>query len=1712
MQGGRRPFLAGAFVALLCGCSHEAGGAGDGAHAGPKGPVQAFASSLSGFDVRFRTTHFDLSHVDLARVVVRSRRGEPILRADALHLSLRLRELLPGGTQGLAVSALSIVHPQLTLSRRKDGTFNFSQPASPGGKPSTFGPPFDVVARVRDGTLTLLDPFNRIPAARRIRVANVEAAATLRPDVPSRFTASLALERDGRRYPVRGAGTLDDAHGREDAHFTGRELPLGPLIDYALDTSAVHFAATDVHDLDLRLYALPDARGVLRRHLAATTFLRGGMLYLGGIAKPVRDIHGRIDVYDDGLIFKRLDASISGVPVVADGGLYDFAAPKFRLGVDGAGPLTELLALSTQGKKLVLSGPLGFGILVEGAAAKPLLFAQVSSTRILYDGRIPILGAHGFVALNGTEVDVLRSELRYGGLALGAQGRAILEKHTNVRLLARVRGDAAALPYAEQFVPGMPLDALALATGVDANLTTTGLVSGTTRAQRLAAVFTVDGAGVGSIGPIAIDGPGASSLYARVALDRPHGTAAAVVSAHALHLPPAATRRNPLPGIATPTLPAIDGTLDGGLVAASRGAQVALGGSLEVSHAHAAGVVIDDARLDARGGGRGLHLANLSARGPWGALTGSGEAYGDGGAALDAEYRGDLATLGRVAHLPQTGGTADVPLAVVYSRGRLLAQIRGMRLGGARVRGVPIGGLAATLGARDAGTARARYDVYAAQARLAGGSLTASGSLGAANALVLGAGNLGLTQLGAPVAAAGGRLSAVAEVGGSLRAPSARAGVVVSGIRAHGVRLGASTALAFSGETLHLTDGLAVLGPASVALDGTVRGLRPGAIAPRYDLAARTRAADLGALATAAGRTAMPLAGTADADVRIVGSGAAPRIAGRLAIPEGSVNGLPFRNVDVAFAGTPREMRLRDGTATVGGTQARFLADLGARAQRVQFNVPHLELTDFNDFFDEGETLGGHGYLSGTVALSPRGVRADGDASITGLRYHRFRLGTLAATVATHGRTIAQHVNLRGPSGDFDLVGDVVVPRTEPLRDLAHRADVDLALHERGIDLATWLPAAGFKAPVIGTIDADARVRGRYPDLDLHARADVADGRYDRIPITQFGVTANAVRGRVSISRAVFSIPNLTASGTGTLGLRPTDPLSLSLRADAPDLAALTRTVTGKKSDVTGALLTVATITGTPTRPLLHDEATLNNLTYQRYVVPRIATRANVRKDVVDLQAAEVDLQRGRILASARLPLNPAGGIGPASAAITSALQIEGLDLAQFATLLPKGTKIGGAVNGRVDLHGTVGTPQLAGGAQLAQFAYVGPQERAPITNGVAHLAFSGSSAKLTGAHFAVGGGTIDAVGTASVPSLLQPARDLTARLDAHLTNAGIDAPQYLRGKIDGTITVVKSPNETARLGGDVALRQTRIPLTAIFNPSPPKTQGTPPPPPPLALDLTATAVRDVRVQSGQVDVGAVGKVHVGGTLAGLQLAGEFDSTDGTLDFYRSFRVQSGRVTFAPEDGAVPTVDALATTEVPQPDTQITLHVTGLASQLNVALDSSPSYDRAQILGLLLGVQQLGAVNGVASGDAGNATQSNLIASAATAQVSTLFTRNVLEPLSGVLGQALGLKTLTLGYQPGGGFNVGARQKLIKHVDAVFADSLGPQPRQTLGLTFEPSDATAAQFTLFNQPGSGQYLNQGNPAYQVSSNPSVTAGQPLNGTRGYSFTLLRRFK
>lgn len=1641
------------------------------------------AGHAAGYGISYQRLENRGGRLTLIAPDVTGLNGEPFFTARRLVVAYDLRDAFRGPYL-YGIHGIEIDRPKLTIVRHKDGSYNFRLPKqNKTQKPPTIP---KIRLLVKDGSIGIIDDTRIFRHSRRLAFENIQLVADVDPHRSSRAVGGLTVLEDGGKFPFTATGTFDEGLGYENSRITAKTLALAPLFDYAVNSTSLHVAYGVLNDIEARVYGLRDKSGAMRRHLSITAKLDHFQPYLNGIAKPLRDGRGYLQVYDQGLAIPKVDGSIAGVPIRIAGAIYGLRKPTVHLGITGSGDLSRLITLSDASKKFPLAGPVAFKLFVEGAATQPLTLITFSSPGITYR-TLPLDDPHGLVALQGSQTSIIDAGLRYDGISVGTRGTVALRKHTDVDVLARVSAPVARLPYGADLLGAMTVNGTVVAAGTDAKLATSGVIAGATATQQLLGTLAVNGSGEGTVGPITLDGPGDRSIYARVALDRPHAAGgAAFVALHDVTLSTSAQQPS-LPGFVLPHAAPISGTIDGALAGAFAGKRFVLGGDAHARNVVALGYPIDD-------------------------LTFHGNVRN--GARMEAQlrYRGSLAELARAGGGKVAAqGQVDIPVDVIANGPKsVLAQITGARFEGAKVGGVPLEALDGTLGIR--GKA---LDVYAARLRLAGEDVVAQGSFGNGGTLDVSAGDIDLGALrraGLPVEA--GNLSAIARVGGTASAPIVDAGVAASDVRSTNVRIArfpvdAGTTLHLAGDTLRLGDGSLIAGPAVGTLDGTIDGLRGNPKNVRYVLAADVDEADIATFAQLFHAPQYP-EGTLDADVQVSGTGSSPSVSGRITIPEGSLNGLAYRDATAVLWGNAQAVRARGGSVTVGSSTIGFDGDFSKRAQSIALRAPHIELTDFNDYFNYGDTLGGHGSFAVALQNAPDRLALDGRLRLTGTRFRRFELGDARADAATSGRTIHTALGLGSTAGRISAGGDITLAAHQPLHDALHRTSLALNTRAQGVDLAVWLPAAGYQAPIAGKIDANARIAGTYPDVAASAHAALLGGLVGRIPIRTATIDARAAHRRATISNAVLAVDNLHAGLSGSVGLRPSAPLALTLTAQSGDVGALAHTLTGKTYDASGALATTLQVTGTLQQPRVHDTLDADRIRYARYSLPHAHADVAITRSRVGLEDASAVLNGGIITASGDVPLTTGRRptIAP-NAPLAFTVAAHGVDLAQFATLFPKGTQAAGMLDGGVLLGGTLANPGLSGTLALTKGSFVGPQLKSKANDVVAQLTFAKTTATLHDTHATIGGGTIVASGSSSVPSLRRPAHDLAGRLHVALNNPVLDAPAFFRGRVNGALDITRSVSAPIAVGGNVAFSSTRIPLSAVFNPKAPQAAAAPPLP--IALDLGVAVGRDVRVQGGPVDIGGTGDLHVGGTLAAPQLAGDITTVGGgTFNFYRNFRVVDGStVSFDPSDGVIPTVDINATTTVPNPPTDVALTITGPATQLNIALASNPAYSREQILGLLVGAQALGAVNGVAQTAQGGGGQ-NPFQAAAQGELGTLLTQNIFEPFSSQIGGALGLSDFAFNYLPGGGVNIGATRKLFANVNFVFAESFNYPPRQSVGLTFSNrQNTTAAQLTFFTQPGANRFGTQ--PVAFGTTNLSVAAAEPANGDQGVSFSLQRKF-
>lgn len=1449
--------------------------------------IQLLASLATGTQVAYGSGHVSFDHATLNDVTVASRAGEPILRVAHLNASYNLHAI-----------TFSLDAPQLTLIRHRDGSWNYTLPAR--NKNGRSGSLFDLDGAVRNGRLTFIDQTQGNPALRETDVLDIGAGFHLPTKGPSRYHVSLAYVENGRSYRLQGRGDLNPARGYSVQRFDLPAMPIAKLINIATDSPSLHLASGSMSGASVQVIGLPDASGQLQTHVSATTNLQNVRLAIGGLVKPVRSLHGRIDLYDDGLTFDGVDGTLANVPLHVLGGIYGFGNPQFRLALQLNGDLADLRQVVAQTSHLPMRGAARVAVLLEGSASNPVAMIALDGAHLQY-GPAPIEEPHALVALNQAEFDVLDIHAGYQRARMDAQGRvALTDRPNGIDVIARLHAPSGSIPYASMAVPGMAIDGWGLAAAdTMRNVQTHGILRGATRGQQLSAGFAVSSDGVGTVGPLIVDGS-RGTLFAGVSLDHAHNSHAGFIDAQNFR-------------IAAGTMPA------------------------------------------------------------------------------SAILNGNLA--GR------------------FERGRL----------------------------------------------------SASGNLAFDHVVVNGAGD--------------GTIELASALSGTQTSPRAGIAVVVHGVNVAQTGLNAFSSLDVRGRSLLVRDTAINAGPGVVVVDGTIANATSAD--RRYDLRARTSAANIATNTFDA---------SVDANVHVGGSGTAPIVAGTVDVPTGSINGQAFRNLHARLNGTPDALAFSNGGVMVDTTRVSFngVANAYDRGANVNLSAPHADLSDFNDLFDTGETLGGTGSLALSAAYAPDApILSSGLVHLHNARFRRFDVGTLNAAWRAQGASIAFNGSAVGNGGSL-LASGTVNPSTYAVVANARARD---------IDLQTWLPIFGINEPLIGRVDADGRISGRFPNVDSRMTAYLVHGNAYGIPVQQATIAMRTSGGRGTIDHALVRIPYATADASGSFGLHDRDPLALVAHVDTPDVGAVAREA-GIKSAATlsGRVRSTVTLRGTRDAPLLADATTIDGLRYQQGYLPHATMNLTATTRRLTLQQGIFDLAPGRVTVAGSVPLPMRDA--PFNASVIA----DNVELAQFASWLPAGTRLSGRLDGRVVANGRTNNPQFAGMMTLAQATYSSPEEEVPVTGATAQVILRGTKATLRNARANVGGGTVTAFGSASIPSISDTSA-VAANVNVTANGARVDLPAYYKGIVDANVAVSKVPGGIPIVAGSVAVSSGRLPLSALYNPS--SSSSLTPSELPLGFNnLQLVAGNDVRVQSPNVDIGAAGSVTIAGTLGAPQLSGRFESTGGTLSFYRDFAIEHGSVAFDPDAGIMPRVNAVATTYVSDPDTMIRIRATGPADDMQLGFASDPAYSKAQILAILAGIGQSRSTNLSASGE---------FSSLAEGQINTVFQRSLLEPLSTALGGAFGFNNVELTNSLTGGFGARFAKILGKNFRAVFADSFGEPRRESLTLETINHRAISMRAMFYQQDRATIYGVIPDATQNGAFGANVISIQPMTGTNGVDFSLERKF-
>lgn len=1700
-----------------------------------RGAIEGIVDLATGY--RLQIGHLQIGGGRLALRDVALRRGsDPVFTAKTVDVDYVLRDLLPGSKRRYGLKSVTVMRPQIFVVRRADGSFNITIPKSGPTRTVKAPTPFVLHVRASDGSIEFIDAANLDPQARHVSVKDVQADASIDTGRVTRYRVRGALWSGGRAYPVRARAVIDQIRGFAMHRISVPDIPIRGLGNFLIDSGVALLQRGDLRDLDLRLYAIdlrPDTPYVY--HMAGGARLADVGVKLDVLTQSVQGIGGSIVFDDDAIVTPKMNGEIGTTPLALAGGMYDFAQPKFKLAVKTKEDLRVLHRDFNFLRTEPLAGQLGATCMLEGSIGDPLILADAAGRELFYKS-IPIRNFRATIAYHQGTVFAGNVRASVGGVQTRVAGRFLVGgKDVDSELALAADAPPGTMPYVDRIAPQARTHITVTGNGLNLLLDTHAVLTAKGPGQSVTGTFALSPQGVGELGAFVVHQP-SGGVDGAFAMDRERGTSALWLNANGLTLYPA----NPaavLPGVDLPPFPAITGRFDGKVAGVDVDRRFFLLGRGSAQRADFQGVPIAKARATFGGPLDRLALGGIDAYGEFGHFSGRGALHAPG-FAFEGDLNGTLQGMRRWTGELGVHGNVIGPVTIVSNGPNTLVQTPGVRLSEASVHGVPLQHIAGTFSVEPS-----RIVVYAASADVAGGYAVARGD--SQNGIRLSTSGIDAARLrgtglpierGSIVGAGDLRLSFAHDASPSFDGSVALQDGNVSGRRVEG-----SAKLRYADGALGIDSGTVALASALGFVHGTVEAADGP---PRFDLKASIGYADVGVLARAAHLPLPYMRGQLTGDVDLHGTLAAPAGTASLQLPIGSVNGLRFEDLAANVALGDRNLH-GDGKVTVGSTHATFGFQYG-RGVGARIDADEANLADFNDYFPAAGTLAGTGSVHARFFKRNGVVTSSGSVDLSGLRYRALPFGHMLASWNGGAGKVVASLQTSGNAGSFIGGGSISVPSGTKMANIIGATRVDLEGNLDDLDLNVWLPALGYAPPVLGHVNASGSVRGRYPELALDFSSDMNDAVIGRMAIDRVHVAAAAqsLPGgivRTQIRAAEVAIDGVDLRGSGSIGMRPQDPLSLTMDARTAHIHDFLERITGKEYDVDGSGDLHVAIGGTLSQPDATASFSLAPLQVGQLTIPSVTGSLNVDRNRLALRDAAINFPSGKLTLSGSVPLQ-AGPHGiPATLPLSFDVGLQSIGMSQFAVLAPEHTKLDGTLAGSVQVRGTVSRPQLAGRIDLTGGGYTGPFETQPITNVAAGLAFNETSVALEPFEATVGGGKLTGSGTLNLPG------GYDARFN--LDGVRLAFPGYGSFRGDGTLTLAGAPpGRPGVLGGTLTISDAGIPLAdffkaaapppaAAFNlaPATPKVAQVSPaaglPIPPwlagLGLDLRLALGNNVRIRSPILDIGGKGAVQIAGRLSSPTLDGRLEATPGgSLFLNRAFKLQEANVRFSPANGIEPDLYARATTQIAQVSglqpIDVTVTAQGTIPDIKLSYASNPPYDEATIVGLLFNATALGASVGSINAFAPtnnillppNAFQQTpsgtfALSQEASSLINAQFTARLLAPVEQGLGSAFGLSDLAINVAPTGSVGVQARRLLGPNVSALYGTSLQYPYRMTFGLESRPTPETSVVFTAFTQQGLYSFETVKPDSY-LSANPLLGSAADIGGTYGFSVNIQRR--
>ena len=1643
-------------------------------------------------------------------LIIKDDRNEIFFSAKRVVIRYDPAGLTGHSDRRYGLQSLVFDRPVVRCVRRDDGTWSFQRllglpaPAqAPGTAPAPIpgNPlPFRFHAVVNHGELEVADPLAAKPG-RAFSLAGINAHLTISGGARSSGELNGALHTSRGDATVLGSLLEDDVASFAQVTIRANGVPIAPVVDAVAPSHAFAMEA-GLADVQLQAYAL-DYGASPDWHLSGSAKVRSMRVRVIPLIVPIRDLAGSLSFHDGWLSTDALVGTAAGVPLTGKGGLRLTGGMRISLAVQQRGPLERSKTLLAFSQRRPLRGPFQVAVRVDGPIDDLRANGAFSSggsrfaTGTLRDLR-------GSFFYNAGHLSVSALNIGSGNAKLWLDGDVDLNAPELVaEAILQANVPAREVPFAANLNSDGTVAALATFNGPILEVAGSGYGQLTGGNGVRVQTFFSGGPGGVFFGPLLYRAGGGEMLLVadllRPAKGEPMWQGEIVASHAPIRVRGGTVALVDMGGVGA-SLPSLYTVADGAALVDGSGPQPDIAIDSRASDLQIQGVDFGNARVIAGGNSGRVHIVQATLQG------GSAQATAHGDLLITPRFTVSAAVLAGTGSVNL--GALEPAFPSLHPKGQMSGAFSALSSGTGWILGTSAQSTNASLAGVTVTDARAVL-------QNSGEHTSVVAQIGGANANVWAAGNLERSrnapavahvQAFAPRIGLGGydpRLRdgsavAFASVDGNMAAPNIAGAAAVRGTFERQPVSG-DLDLLYAGTTLRSNASRIAFAGNRAIINGNIAGMgASGSSRGVLALDVSVREGDLSALNRVTGPRA-PVTGSFDAQMHIGGSAATPQLDGQVSTDLGTIRGVAFNRLRGHVRASPGFAALTGGSVQLGTSQFSLGGDLANRSFDVTATSPHVDMSDFNDFFGGADVFGGTGNFSLDAASKGGELAWDGVFLLDNASVRDYQLGYINADFDSRAGVLRASIKQNGSVGATTVAGTARFrPTASGLPDFKTATyQLKATLHQ--IDLAATLPLIHQEnLGLTGRLDAQGQMVGTLRNPIGTAKFEMrgAHMRHTSIELLRGSLSSDAAG--VTLTRGELTLPYLTAAVEGRFTF-DRERIGAKATLRAADLSSVANAMRVPGS-LGGSAVAQVTASGTLHRPLVSasvdaGRSTVYGIGFDRAIINATYAPGQIRIGNTLLNFAG---NSGLLSITGELPfqLQPLA-LGPKNRPIGLTMRAEKVDLAVLNPILKRYMTLTGNLNAGASISGNAGNPIGNGTAQIRYATVHSPMDLVPLTNLTADVHFNRDTVSLNTSATA-GKGVISAVGSAHVV----PAEGLrsnagfqfSTRIGLH--GADVDFPGWLRSTLDGSLDVTRS-GVTPYVEGTVTASNAVIPFSAIYalatggaasaaaapeqapgvphlrpghtivygggvwgtKPQLMTTIGVAPTPaptgaslPPVDVKVALTAGNNVRVRGGNaIDLTTAGGVVIAGNLRAPTLDGQFYAVRGQVGYFdTNFRLVSGIVTFDPNAGLLPTMDVTAVTNAS--GAEITLHITGRVDNLSTELSSNPTMTRDEIVATLLHAPQLASLT--------NSSTSAQSALTQTAQnyFNAELSRSLLYPFESALAQQLNIESVSLIFNPQGNLAIEVRKRFTNSISAVYQTTVSVPTSQSYGVSYRLRD------------------------------------------------------